>query len=71
MIIKGSSRAGPDQLARHLQRVDTNERVEILQLDSPTGNLNEALRTGSSSPPARGAARASITPTSTLTPATR
>jgi hypothetical protein len=44
MIIKGGSRAGPRQLARHLQRVDTNERVEILQLDSPTGNLNEALR---------------------------
>jgi hypothetical protein len=44
MIIKGSSRAGPSQLARHLQRTDTNERVEILQLDSPTGNLNEALR---------------------------
>jgi len=44
MIIKGGSRAGPQQLARHLQRTDTNERVEILQLDSPTGNLNEALR---------------------------
>ena len=44
MIIKGSSRAGPSQLARHLQRTDTNERVEILQLDSPTGNLAEALR---------------------------
>jgi hypothetical protein len=44
MIIKGGSRAGPRQLARHLQRADTNERVEILQLDSPTGNLNEALR---------------------------
>lgn len=44
MIIKGGSRADPQQLARHLQRADTNERVEILQLDSPTGNLNEALR---------------------------
>jgi hypothetical protein len=44
MIIKGGSRAGPQQLARHLQRADTNERVEIVQLDSPTGNLNEALR---------------------------
>lgn len=44
MIIKGGSRAGPRQLARHLQRTDTNERVEILQLDSPTGDLNEALR---------------------------
>lgn len=44
MIIKGGSRAGPKQLARHLQRTDTNERVEILQLNSPTGNLNAALR---------------------------
>lgn len=44
MIIKGSSRAGPSQLARHLQRTDTNERVEILQLDSPTGSLAEAFR---------------------------
>ncbi len=34
MIIKGKSRAGPSQLARHLGRADTNERVEILQLDS-------------------------------------
>ncbi len=44
MIIKGSSRAGPGQLARHLQRVDTNERVTIIQLDSPTGDLKEAFR---------------------------
>lgn len=44
MIIKGSSRASPSQLARHLQRADTNERVEIIQLDSPTGNLKEAFR---------------------------
>jgi len=44
MIIKGSSRAGPSQLSRHLQRTDTNARVEVLQLDSPTGNLGEALR---------------------------
>lgn len=44
MIIKGSSRASPNQLARHLQRVDTNEHVQILQLDSPTGNLAEAFR---------------------------
>jgi hypothetical protein len=44
MIIKGSSRAGPSQLARHLQRADTNERVEIVQLDSPTGDLKEAFR---------------------------
>jgi Relaxase/Mobilisation nuclease domain len=44
MIIKGSSRGGPKQLSRHLQRTDTNERVEILQLDSPTESLAEALR---------------------------
>ena len=44
MIIKGSSRAGPRQLARHLQRTDTNERVKILQLDSPTESLTDALR---------------------------
>ena len=44
MIIKGSSRAGPSQLSRHLQRTDTNERVKILQLDSPTESLAEALR---------------------------
>ena len=44
MIIKGGSRGGPSQLARHLQRTDTNETVEIVQLDSPTGSLREALR---------------------------
>ncbi len=44
MIIKGASRAGPSQLARHLLRADTNERVEILELQSPTGDLTEALR---------------------------
>jgi hypothetical protein len=44
MIIKGSSRASPNQLARHLQRTDTNERVQVLELQSPAGNLTEALR---------------------------
>lgn len=44
MIIKGSSRAGPSQLARHLQCTDTNERVTIHQLDSPTHSLAGALR---------------------------
>ncbi|MEK7994699.1 MAG: relaxase/mobilization nuclease domain-containing protein [Planctomycetota bacterium] len=44
MIIKGGSRAGPRQLARHLQRADTNERVQVVQLDSPTENLLEAFR---------------------------
>ena len=31
MIIKGRSRAGADELATHLLRVDTNERLEILE----------------------------------------
>ena len=44
MIIKGGSRAGPEQLAKHLQRRDTNEMVDILELQSPAPNLDEALR---------------------------
>src|SRR5258708_14438158 len=44
MIIKGGSRGAPNQLGRHLLRTDTNERVEILELQSPTGDLTEALR---------------------------
>ena len=44
MIIKGGSRAAPNQLGKHLLRTDTNERVEILELQSPTGDLTEALR---------------------------
>lgn len=44
MIIKGSSRGGPAQLARHLQRRDTNEKVEILELQSPAPTLAEAFR---------------------------
>lgn len=43
MIIKGSSRAGPSQLARHLQRADTNERVEIVEVRWGHPDLNEAL----------------------------
>jgi hypothetical protein len=43
VIVKGKSRAGPSQLARHLGRADTNERVEILQLDS-AGSPAEAFR---------------------------
>lgn len=43
MIIKGKSRAGPSQLAHHLGRADTNERVEILQLDS-AGTTEQAFR---------------------------
>lgn len=43
MIIKGASRAAPSQLGRHLARVDTNERVHILQLQSPTSSPTEAF----------------------------
>lgn len=44
MIIKGGSRGAPAQLARHLQRRDTNENVHILELQSPAGDLHEAFR---------------------------
>ena len=44
MIIKGASRAAPAQLARHLQRRDTNENVHILELQSPAPDLHEAFR---------------------------
>lgn len=44
MIIKGKSRARPKGLAKHLERTDTNEHVDLLQVDfSATGNLEEAL----------------------------
>jgi hypothetical protein len=43
VIIKGKNRAGPSQLAYHLGRSDTNERVEILQLDS-AGTTADAFR---------------------------
>jgi hypothetical protein len=44
MIIKGGSRAGPEQLAKHLQRRDTNEMVDILEVQSAAPNLDEAFR---------------------------
>ena len=44
MIIKGTSRGNPKQLAAHLQRADTNERVQILELNSPTDNLEDTFR---------------------------
>jgi len=44
VIIKGTSRAGPRQLAYHLQRTDTNERVEILDIQSFPEDLGQALR---------------------------
>lgn len=44
MIIKGGSRSGPKWLGRHLTRVDTNERVHVMELQSPHANLTEAFR---------------------------
>lgn len=44
MIIKGKSRAGPSQLARHLGRTDTNERVEVLELAWSGDSVERALR---------------------------
>lgn len=44
MIIKGTSRASPGRLAAHLTRTDTNERVEILNLQSPLPDLKETFR---------------------------
>ncbi|MFD1914005.1 relaxase/mobilization nuclease domain-containing protein [Halodurantibacterium flavum] len=44
MIIKGGSRGGPGQLAAHLQRTDTNERVEVLELHAGTDDLTAAFR---------------------------
>ncbi|MBK9131250.1 MAG: hypothetical protein IPM20_06380 [Gammaproteobacteria bacterium] len=44
MIIKGKSRSGPKQLARHLLRTDTNERVLVLDNTSMHGNLSRTFR---------------------------
>lgn len=45
MIIKGSSRAGAADLAAHLQRVDTNERMEVLEIRGTVAReLESALR---------------------------
>jgi len=44
MIIKGGSRAGPRQLAQHLQRTDTNERVKVLELQSGLNDLAATFR---------------------------
>ena len=44
MIVKGGSRGGPQQLADHLQRTDTNERVEVLELQGGTDDLAATLR---------------------------
>lgn len=40
----GGSRAAPGQLAWHLQRCDTNERIEILELESLAPTLGQAFR---------------------------
>lgn len=45
MIIKGGSRAGAADLAAHLQRVDTNERMEVLEVRGTVSReLEGALR---------------------------
>lgn len=44
MIIKGGSRSGPKWLGRHLTRLDTNERVHVMELQSPHADLTEAFR---------------------------
>jgi hypothetical protein len=45
MIIKGGARAGGADLAAHLQRLDTNERMDVLELRDVAGvNLDQALR---------------------------
>ena len=44
MIIKGSSRSGSKQLATHLQRADTNERVVVLELQSGSSDLATTFR---------------------------
>lgn len=44
MIIKGNSRGGASQLARHLLRTDTNERVKIIEMQSPLDDLGDTLR---------------------------
>lgn len=45
MVIKGSARGSPADLAKHLQRRDTNERVEILGLRGVAAlDLTGALR---------------------------
>jgi hypothetical protein len=43
LILKGGSRGNPKQLAYHLQRVDTNERVTILELQHPIKDPEEAF----------------------------
>lgn len=45
MVIKGSARGSPGQLAVHLQRMDTNERMRVIELRGvASDNLTGALR---------------------------
>jgi hypothetical protein len=79
VIIKGGSRAAPKQLAYHLQRRDTNDRVEILELNALSDTLEGALydwqteAEATRSPNPRGLYHANIDPAEqyTLTPEQR
>jgi hypothetical protein len=45
MVIKGRSRSGADELATHLMRVDTNERMEVAEVrGTVAGDVRGALR---------------------------
>ena len=45
MIIKGRSRSGADELAAHLARVDTNERMEVIEVrGTVAADVKGALR---------------------------
>lgn len=44
MIVNGKSRGGPKQLATHLLRADTNERVTVLELQSSHTELADAFK---------------------------
>ena len=45
MVIKGRSRAGAAELAAHLRRLDTNERMEVLEVrGTAAGALEASLR---------------------------
>jgi hypothetical protein len=43
LIIKGKSRGGPKQLATHLLRADTNERVEVLEKPANAAVIGDAF----------------------------
>ena len=65
MIIKGRSRGGADELATHLMRVDTNERLEIIETRGTVatdvrGALREMLAVSAGARCKRGLYHASI-----------